>query len=156
MAKKHLNDLYIPSILDIFDEEPQELKKKEQEAPADSQEEQTSEEEQEADEEAPAEAPKDEATKKKRQRKSQERAKAEIMSTLSQLRLSAKRGEKLHRINMAFTADNYEYMSLMASIRNETMTDFINTLLTVSRLENSEIVEKAKEIKEIQLKEMKF
>lgn len=118
-----------PSTLDLYDTEPQTM---EAEAPA---EEETTTEQ-----------------KPKRARRSQERTKAEVMATLSELKLSGKRGEKLHRINMAFTKDNYEYMSLMASIRGENMTEFINTLLTLSRIENADIIEKAKEIKALQLK----
>lgn len=60
--------------------------------------------------------------------------------------------KKLKRINMAFSDDNYSYITIMARIKGLSITDFVNEILTESREKNGAVYDKAVELlKEINL-----
>lgn len=60
--------------------------------------------------------------------------------------------KKLKRINMAFSDDNYSYITIMARIKGLSITDFVNEILTESRAKNGAVYDKAVELlKEINL-----
>lgn len=51
----------------------------------------------------------------------------EIMSTMQ---TAGHKGCKLPRINLAFSPANYDYIVAMSRARGETMTEFVNKVLT--------------------------
>jgi len=57
-----------------------------------------------------------------------------------------KKGVKLPRINMAFTPSNYDYIRVMAAIRGQSMTQYVNAIIERERKANGEAYEKAWEI----------
>ncbi len=59
-----------------------------------------------------------------------------------------RKGCKMHRINMAFSDEVHEYITTMARVRGETITQFTNYIFKKSIEENAEIYEKAKAFKE--------
>lgn len=60
-------------------------------------------------------------------------------------------GMKLDRINMAFSKENFDYIRVMAGIRGETMTQFVNDCLDADREKNGKVYRMAKELaKEIE------
>jgi hypothetical protein len=56
-------------------------------------------------------------------------------------------GLKLERINLAFTPDNYEYVKTMASVRGQSMTEFVNHIIAQSMEENAALFAQAKAFK---------
>lgn len=59
-----------------------------------------------------------------------------------------RKGCYAHRINMAFSDEVHEYISTMARVRGETITQFTNYIFMKSMQDNAEIYEKAKAFKE--------
>ena len=57
-----------------------------------------------------------------------------------------RKGQKLPRINMAFSEVNLEYLQLMSRIKGISMTAYVNSLIESDREKNTKVVEKAKEI----------
>ena len=60
------------------------------------------------------------------------------------LQTQGKRGIKASRINMAFTPSNTDYIKVMAGVRGESMTQFVNAALEEHRQQNGTVYEKAK------------
>ena len=56
-------------------------------------------------------------------------------------------GIKLERINLAFTPDNYEYVKTMASVRGQSMTEFVNHIIAMNMEENAALFAQAKAFK---------
>ncbi len=65
---------------------------------------------------------------------------------LDELKTQGKRGEKLDRINMAFTPENYDYIRTMSKLKGQTMTQFVNVLVAVERARNGAAYDAAKAI----------
>ena len=67
---------------------------------------------------------------------------------LKEAKAKGKKETKELRINMAFDPDNYEYIRILARVTGKTLTDFVNDIVTKSRLEpeNQELLEQAKNI----------
>ena len=59
-----------------------------------------------------------------------------------------RKGMKMQRINMAFTPSNIDYIRVMAAIRGQTMTQFVNALITQDRERNGEAYDAAKTLTE--------
>jgi len=57
-----------------------------------------------------------------------------------------KKGQKLPRINMAFTQDNLEHLQIMARIEGVSMTEYVNRLVRADQANQADIVAKAKEV----------
>lgn len=57
-----------------------------------------------------------------------------------------RKGQKLPRINMAFSEVNLEYLQLMSRIQGVSMTAYVNNLIESDREKNTAIIERAKEI----------
>ena len=55
---------------------------------------------------------------------------------------------KMQRINMAFTPANIDYIRVMAAIRGQTMTQFVNAIIAADKAENGDAYEAAKKIAE--------
>ena len=58
-----------------------------------------------------------------------------------------RKGCALHRINMAFSDEVHEYITIMARVRGETITQFTNYIFKKSIEDNAEVYEKAKAFK---------
>ena len=63
-----------------------------------------------------------------------------------ELRTQGRAGMKLPRINLAFSPTNYDYVKVMAGIKGQNLTQYINSILDAERDRNSEAYEKAKAI----------
>ena len=59
-----------------------------------------------------------------------------------------RKGMKMQRINMAFTPSNIDYIRVMAAIRGQTMTQFVNALITQDRERSGEAYDAAKKLTE--------
>ncbi len=55
-----------------------------------------------------------------------------------------KKGNKLPRINMAFTNENLEYLQVMSTHLGMSQTEYVNRLLAVDRQENIKVLKQAK------------
>ena len=62
------------------------------------------------------------------------------------LNTQGRKGMKAARINMAFTPENYDFIRVMAAIRGESMTNFVNYVIEESRRTNGAKYEQAKAI----------
>lgn len=60
------------------------------------------------------------------------------------LRTQGRANVKLERINMAFTPSNYDFIKVMAAIRGQTMTAYVNAVLDGERARNGEKYRAAK------------
>lgn len=61
---------------------------------------------------------------------------AEARKALMQTR--GRKGVHLPRINMAFTPENHDYIKTMALITGQTMTEFLNDIITEYRVQYDE------------------
>ena len=57
-----------------------------------------------------------------------------------------RKGVKMPRINMAFTPSNLDFIRVMAAIRGQTMTQFVNALVERERTTRGEEYERAKQL----------
>jgi YesN/AraC family two-component response regulator len=64
------------------------------------------------------------------------------------LQTQGRAGVKLDRINMAFSPSNYDFIKVMAAIRGQTMTAYVNTVLDAERERNGEKYKAAKALVE--------
>lgn len=72
---------------------------------------------------------------------------AEQLVFLEAMQTSGKKGVKLPRINLAFTPANYEFIKIMAQVRGQSLTEFVNDMLTEARTQHADIYEKAIEFR---------
>lgn len=63
---------------------------------------------------------------------------------LDSLETAGRKGLKLPRINMAFSPDNYQYVQTMSKACGESLTQFVNRIIKLSRENNAEAYEQAK------------
>lgn len=63
-------------------------------------------------------------------------------------RTQGRKGEKMPRINMAFTPSNLEYLHIMAAIKGVSITRLVNELIERDRKGNRYAYDKAREIVE--------
>lgn len=62
---------------------------------------------------------------------------------LDNLETSGRKGLKLSRINMAFSPDNYQYIQVMSKACGESLTQFVNRIIKLSRENNAEAYKQA-------------
>lgn len=60
---------------------------------------------------------------------------------------SGRKGVKMKRINLAFTPSNYEFIKIMARVRGQNLTEFVNDILTRTREENADVYARAIEFR---------
>lgn len=60
------------------------------------------------------------------------------------LQTQGRAGVKLDRINMAFTPANHDFIRVMAAIRGQTMTAYVNAVLDAERARNGDKYQAAK------------
>lgn len=72
---------------------------------------------------------------------------AQAMATFT---TSGRKGLKLPRINMGFTPTNFDYVHTMASVRGQSMTQYVNEMIDRDRAKakNKQLYEKAKALQE--------
>ena len=70
----------------------------------------------------------------------------ESYSTQNTPSTQGRKGEKLPRINMAFSPQNLEYLRVMAGIRGISITKYVNALIERDREQNGETFEAAKKL----------
>lgn len=66
---------------------------------------------------------------------------------LMNMETMGRKGLKLKRINMAFAPDVYQFIQVMARVRGETLTEFVNKSLRAYRDEHDEVYKKAIEFR---------
>ena len=64
--------------------------------------------------------------------------------TLSVHGTQGRKGQKLPRINMAFSTANLEYLQIISRIKGISATEYVNRMLDAEREAQSEIIEAAK------------
>lgn len=84
------------------------------------------------------------ATAEKRERVFTEEEKTEMRQNM---KTRGQKGVWLKRINVAFSDDVYDYVTTMAQVRGQTITQFINHILRQNMEQNMEIYEKAIEFR---------
>lgn len=84
------------------------------------------------------------ATAEKRERVFTEEEKAEMRQNM---KTRGQKGVWLKRINVAFSDDVYDYVTTMAQVRGQSITQFINHILRQNMEQNMEIYEKAIEFR---------
>ncbi len=57
-----------------------------------------------------------------------------------------RRGGKLPRINMAFSPQNLEYLRIMAGLRGQSVTRYVNSLVEQDMLQNKDVYAVAREL----------
>lgn len=68
---------------------------------------------------------------------------AEMAEALENLQTSGKKGVKLPRINLAFSPANYEFCKIMARVRGQNLTEFVNDIIREARENHAELYEQA-------------
>lgn len=71
----------------------------------------------------------------------------ETMQAMLAMKTAGKKGVKLPRINLAFAPDVYEYIKVMAQVRGQNLTEFVNDILRENMQEHQDIYDKAKEFR---------
>jgi hypothetical protein len=71
---------------------------------------------------------------------------AEKLAFKNEFRTSGRRCVKLPRINMAFTQENYDYINIMSRVRGETLTQFVNFIISKNRELNADLFDRAIEL----------
>lgn len=62
-----------------------------------------------------------------------------------------RKGQKLQRINMAFSDENIEYLRIISRAKGVSMTQYVNDLLDIDRNNNTDTIKKVKELFNIKL-----
>lgn len=71
----------------------------------------------------------------------------EAQAIMMTMKTVGHKGVKLPRINVAFAPDVYNYVTTMAQVRGQTLTQFVNHILRLNMEENMEIYKKAIEFR---------
>ncbi len=80
-------------------------------------------------------------------RRQPEPTQEEIQQRQSSGRTQGRKGCGQHRINLAFTPENYDFIQIVSVVSGQTMTEFINHIIDKYREERSDIYEHAKELR---------
>ncbi|MBO4693681.1 MAG: hypothetical protein J5659_04760 [Clostridia bacterium] len=67
----------------------------------------------------------------------------EALNAMENLHTTGLKGVKLPRINLAFTPSNYEFVQTMSRVRGETMTEFVNFIMSKAREEHAATFQQA-------------
>ena len=70
----------------------------------------------------------------------------EVHDRQEALATQGKRGAKAQRINMAFTPSNIDFIRIMAKLKGQTMTQYVNSIIDREREEAGEAYQKAKDL----------
>ena len=92
----------------------------------------------------PAENDPQELPQRRKRKVYTEEEAAAIMQTM---KTAGYKGVNLPRINIAFAPDVYNYVTIMAQVRGQTTTQFVNHILRLSMEENKELYNRAIEFR---------
>lgn len=67
---------------------------------------------------------------------------------LNEQRTQGRKGERMPRINMAFTPTNIEFLHIMAAVEGISITRYVNRVIEKERKQNNYAYTKAKELVE--------
>ncbi len=87
----------------------------------------------------------EEQPKQRKSRKTYNALEAEELKET--LNTAGRKGVKLPRINMAFTPANYKFLKIMAQVRGQNLTEFLNDIIKEAREIHADIYEKAIEFR---------
>ena len=71
----------------------------------------------------------------------------EAAAAMESLQTAGRKGVKLPRINLAFTPANYEFCKVMAQVRGQNLTEFVNDILKEARDTHADVYAKAIEFR---------
>lgn len=71
---------------------------------------------------------------------------AQEVQPSTSLQTQGRKGEKLPRINMAFSPANHEFISIMARLGGLSLTQYVNRLIDAEREANADKLEQAKKL----------
>lgn len=66
---------------------------------------------------------------------------------MNSFKTNGRKGLHLPRINLAFSPDNYDYITTMARVRGENLTQFVNKIISEHKAEHHDIYDKAVEFR---------
>ena len=89
------------------------------------------------------------ATRRNAYREQSEPTQEEIQQRQSSGRTQGRKGCGQHRINLAFTPENYDFIQIVSVVSGQTMTQFINQIIDKYRREHSDVYDRTKEIKNL-------
>lgn len=70
----------------------------------------------------------------------------EVQKAQEEQRTQGKKGAKMQRINMAFTPSNLQFIRTMSKAKGQTMTQFVNEIITRERTENGDAYQQIADI----------
>lgn len=70
----------------------------------------------------------------------------EVKEAQEELKTQGKKGAKAQRINMAFTPSNLQFIRTMSKAKGQTMTQFVNDLITKERTQNGDAYKQISDI----------
>lgn len=138
MAKKTL-EINTDPIYEMIKAGTEEVAPEEAEAPAAE-----TQETQEAHEEYEQQETSEEPAARKRHKRYTEQ---EIEDLMRMMKTSGRKDLRLPRINLAFSPEVYQYVSIMSRVRGETMTSFINAVIKAHKESNKEKFAQAMEFR---------
>ena len=71
---------------------------------------------------------------------------ADINAARAQGKTQGRKGIKAIRINMAFTPEAHEYITIMSRVKGKSITSFCNEIVLISKQQNLDVFLKAKEL----------
>ncbi len=86
-----------------------------------------------------------ESSGKSKSRQQSAASKEEQEERIAQGRTQGRKNCKMPRINLSFDSENYDFIRVMSRITGQSMTAFINQVMTAYREEHNELYEQAKE-----------
>ena len=72
---------------------------------------------------------------------------AEALELMNSFKTNGRKGLHLKRINLAFSPENYDYITTMARVRGENLTQFVNKIISEHKADHHEIYDKAVEFR---------
>ena len=75
-----------------------------------------------------------------------EATEAEKEKRAKTMRTQGRKGCKIQRVNMAFSADNYDFLRTVSKLKGDSITNFVNFIVDKYREEHSDIYEQAKKL----------
>ena len=77
-----------------------------------------------------------------------EATEAEKLERARTMKTQGKKGCKAQRVNMAFSADNYDFIQVVSKLKGFNLTQFVNFVMDKYREEHADIYEQAKKLQE--------
>lgn len=76
----------------------------------------------------------------------EEADKKEKAKRASEMKTQGRKGCKLPRINLAFSAENHDFIQTVSRVRGQNLTQFVNFIIAKYAEEHSDLYEKAKKL----------